>query len=246
MIAHEFVTWLSVSPNSRWLDVGCGTGALTAEIVAESKPQIVYGIDPSAERINYANESLPFVKFVVGCAEDIPLNWINFDATVSGLALNLVSDPTLALSNMIRTTRHMGVVAAYCWDFGQGLQMLRYLWNSVESMDSAAMELDPVKRYPLACPKQLKALFESVDLRHIEICAIEVPTLFYDFEDYWSPFIRGPGTTQRYVQSLTEKNRLILRNRLKESLPIQSDGKIHLAAKAWAIKGICCKTREIF
>lgn len=238
LVAHKFVAWLSMSPRCRWLDVGCGTGALTTEIITEASPQNVCGIDPSAERIAYAHQALPTVEFLVGSAEQIPHNWVNFDVAVSGLALNCMADPAQALANMIKTTHSRGVVAAYCWDFGQGLQMLRYCWDSLAKLDIAAMDLDPVKRYPLARPDQLKALFESARLHHVEIRTIEVPTLFCNFEDYWFPFVRGTGTTQQYVQSLTERNRLILRDHLKQKLPIQPDGTIPLIAKAWAIKGI--------
>ena len=237
-VAREFVAWLSVASNCRWLDVGCGTGALTAEILAAGSPEQVCGIDPSADRVEYAQHVLPLAQFRVGDAQQLPTDWANFDAVVSGLGLNLFSDPSQALAEMIRVTRRGGIVAAYCWDFAEGMQLLRYLWDAATEVDASAAKVDPANRYPLARPDRLKRLFEEAGLHAIEMQSLEVPTEFSDFEDFWSPLLRGTSKTQRYVSGLDEGMRMKLRDRLRQKLPIQPDGTIHLLAKAWAIKGV--------
>ena len=239
LTAREFIAWLSIAPHRCWLDVGCGTGALTAEILASGSPKLVYGVDPSADRIEYAQSALPAAQFWVGDAQNLPEDWTNFDVVVSGLALNLFADPLQAMTEMIRVSRPGGIVAAYCWDFAEGMQLLRHLWDTAAEVDPAAVKVDPANRYPLAQPDRLQRLFEEAGLHSIEMQSLTVPTEFSDFEDFWSPLLSGTSKTQQYVSGLAEDLRLRLRDRLKRRLPIQSDGTIHLSAKAWAIKGVC-------
>ncbi|MDJ0707355.1 MAG: methyltransferase domain-containing protein [Leptolyngbyaceae cyanobacterium MO_188.B28] len=239
LAAREFLSWLSIAPHRCWLDVGCGTGALTAEILASESPKRVYGIDPSVERIEYAQGALPSAQFWVGDAQQLPNDWANFDVVVSGLAFNLFADPLRALTEMIRVSRPGGTLAVYCWDFAEGMQLLRYLWDAATEGDPAAAKIDPANRYPLAQPNRLQRLFEEAELHGIEMQPLECSTGFSDFEDFWSPFLKGTSHTQRYVSGLAEEMRLELRDRLKQRLPIQPDGKIHLSARAWAIRGTC-------
>ena len=239
VVAHYFLAWLLVPPHSRWLDVGSGTGALASAILQSSSPSEVWGIDPSEEYIAYARASLPqdLCHLLVADAQALPHEFSDFDATVSGLAINLVADPIVALAEMIRVTRPGGLVAAYVWDFADGMQLLRYLWDSAIKLDPTAEELDQGKCFPICHRDRLRALFTEPGVRAVEVRALEVPTIFRDFEEYWSPFLTGHGRAPGYVMSLSEDERSRLRESIQGVLPTHSDGSIHLTARAWAVRG---------
>jgi len=239
LVAHDFLTWLSVPLDGRWLDVGCGTGALASAIWQLCSPRELCGIDPSEEYIAYSREILPKsqCRFLVGEAQTLPQELSGFDATVSGLALNLVPDPVAALGEMIRVTRSDGIVAAYVWDFAGGMQMLRYLWDSATNLDPMAHDLDHGSCFPLCHPERLRELFAEAQLKAVQVHSLEVPTIFRDFDDYWTPLLTGYGRAPGYVMSLSAEQRLRLRDRVREVLPTHPDGSIHLTARAWAIRG---------
>ena len=244
LVAHDFLAWLSVPAHGRWLDVGCGTGALASAILQSASPSEVWGIDPSEEYIAYARASLPQERchLLVADAQALPHEFsdfdaTDFDATVSGLALNLVPEPMAALGEMIRVTRPNGLVAAYVWDFASGMQLLRYLWDAATKFDPTTEELDQGKCFPICHPDRLRALFTESGVRAVEVRALQVPTIFRDFEDYWSPFLTGHGRAPGYVMSLSEDQRSRLRESIQEVLPTRSDGSIHLSARAWAVRG---------
>ena len=239
VVAHYFLAWLSVPPHSRWLDVGCGTGALASAILQSASPSEVCGIDPSEEFIRYARSLLPEDRchLLVADAQAIPHEFSDFDATVSGLALNLVPEPMAGLAEMIRVTRPGGVVAAYVWDFAGGMQLLRYLWDEATKLDAKAAELDQGRCFPLCHPDRLQVLFTEAGVRAAEVRPLEVPTIFRDFDDYWTPFLTGHGRAPGYVMSLIADQRCRLRESIQEVLPTHSDGSIHLTARAWAVRG---------
>jgi SAM-dependent methyltransferase len=228
LVAHEFLTWLAVAPGRRWLDVGCGTGELTRAIVRCAAPGEVIGIDPSEGFLAYARAKTAGAQFREADAQALPFEDESFDAVVSGLALNFVPDPALALREMRRVTRQRGTVAAYVWDYAEGMHMLRIFWDAAD-----AGALDEARRFPLCRPAALQELFEA--LNWVELRAIEVPTVFRDFDDYWQPFLGGQGPAPTYVASLDEAGRTALRERLRTTLP---RGEIRLLARAWAIRGV--------
>jgi ubiquinone/menaquinone biosynthesis C-methylase UbiE len=127
-VAKEFLDWLSRPTNEDWLDVGCGTGALTQVIIDTTQPRTVTGIDPSAEFVSYAQEQIagPGVSFKVGDARWLPVEASSVDVAVAGLVLNFVPDPSQAAAEMTRAVRAGGVVAAYVWDYAEKMEMMRY------------------------------------------------------------------------------------------------------------------------
>ena len=239
VVAHYFLAWLSVPPHSRWLDVGCGTGSLASTILQSGSPSEVCGIDPSEEYISYARALLPEDRchLLVADAQAIPHEFSDFDATVSGLALNLVPEPRAAVTEMIRVTRPDGLVAAYVWDFADGMQMLRYLWDAATKLDPTAKELDQGKCFPICHPEKLRVLFTEAGLRAVQVRPLEVPTIFRDFDDYWTPLLTGHGRAPGYVTSLSVDQRSSLRESIQDVLPTHADGSIHLTARAWAVQG---------
>jgi hypothetical protein len=118
-------------------------------------------------------------------------------------------------------------------------QTICYFWNAAVALDRTALPLDEGKRFSLCQPEPLKQLFQaSPHLGDVEIRAIDVPTIFRDFDDYWSPFLGGQGPAPVYVMSLSQEQKVILREYLKQRLPIAADGSIHLIARAWAVRGL--------
>ena len=239
-VAHRFLEWLSLPEHQRWLDVGCGTGVLSSSILEMTAPQEILAIDTSDTFIAFAQQTHQDIrlKFQVGDARQLPAETDYFDGVVSGLALNFVPDPLDSLTEMVRTTRERGVVAVYVWDYVDKMQMLRYFWDAAITIDPSAKKLDEGERFPLCQPTALEALFQKAGLKHIEVQAIDVPTVFRDFNDYWSPFLGGQGPAPGYVMSLSNGQRTALEEELRTVLPVRSDGAIALIARAWAARGV--------
>jgi SAM-dependent methyltransferase len=222
-----------------WADVGCGTGALTQTILTEAGPRTVTGIDASAAFLEHAAATTadPRARFEVGRAESLPLPPATVDAAVSGLVLNFVSEPLEAVLEMARAGRTGAIVAAYVWDYAGKMELMRRFWDAATALDPDASHLDEGRRFPICHPDALRRLFEQAALDGVDVRAIDVPTDFDDFDDYWSPFLGGQGPAPGYAMSLPEERRAALREHLRSSLPIASDGSIHLIARAWAVKG---------
>lgn len=240
LVARECLDWLGVPPDSAWLDVGCGPGELTLAILETQSPNRVVGIDPSQGFVDFAREHVrdERVEFDVGDAMDLPFDEEEFDAAVSGLVLNFLPDPAKAIQGMAWVTASLdGVLGAYVWDYADKMEMIRRFFDSAVSLDPSAAEVDEGPRFPICKPERLAEIFQSAGLRRVETRAIDVPTHFRDFDDYWTPFLAGTGVAPAYVVSLPEGKRTALRERLRETLRIAQDGSISLVARAWAVKG---------
>lgn len=238
-IAERFVEWLAVPPGAGWLDVGCGTGALLRSIVARAGPARVAGVDPSERFLATAAASLPVdADLRIGDAEQLPFD-VAFDAVVSGLVLNFVPDPRRALAEMRRVCRAGGVIAAYVWDYADGMQFLRHFWDVATELDPDALPLDEGRsRFPLSRPGPLSALFQSAGLADVETTALEVLRRFAGFDDYWHPFLGGQGPAGAYVMQLPQPRRDALADELRARMTMSVDGSITLLARAWAVRGI--------
>ena len=239
LVAGKFLAWLAVSQDSSWLDVGCGTGALTKLILETSQPKKVVSIDSSPEFIFQAQQLItnPLVHFQVGTAEALELESNSVDAVVSGIMLNFVPQPEAAVEEMIRVAKPGGTIGIFLWDYAEGMKMLRYFWDAVVELNSNAKEYDEGIRFPLCREGQLEALIKKCGLKQVEAMPIEVKTIFKNFDDYWLPFLGNVGPAPGYVMGLGENERQKLKNKLFETLPISKDGSICLIAKAWAVKG---------
>lgn len=238
-VAVEFLEWVDAPERGNWLDVGCGTGALTQAILAHENPQAVIGIDASPGYASYAraHTESPRVRFAVGDAQSLPVDTASFDAAVAGLILNFVPQPAQAVAEMARVVLPGAVVAAYVWDYAGKMELMRYFWNAAVALDAAAIELDEGHRFPICQPTPLAELFAQVGLRDVEVRPIDVATDFRDFDDYWSPFLGGQGPAPGYAVALSQQRCAELRERVRSALPIAKDGSIHLIARAWAARG---------
>jgi ubiquinone/menaquinone biosynthesis C-methylase UbiE len=240
-VAREFLKWLAVPAGSQWLDVGCGTGALSQTILETANPGGITALDRSESFVTFASSQITDkrVRFEVADAQTLPSTIGPFDVIVSGLVLNFIPQPELALSGMKRLARTGGLVAAYVWDYAEGMQMMRYFWDAAVLLDPKVNEINEVKRFPHSRPEPLKELFQEAGLQQVEVIPIDVPTHFHNFDDYWSPFLGGQGPAPSYTMSLNEEAREKLREKVHERLPIQADGSIPLYARAWGVKSIC-------
>jgi SAM-dependent methyltransferase len=240
LVAKVFLAWLQPAPDLDWLDVGCGTGALTERIVQQSRPRSVMGIDASAGFIAHARAQItdPRVTFDTADAQSLPVESARFDAAVAGLVLNFVPNPLRAVREMARAVRPGGVVATYVWDYAGKMELMRYFWDAAVALDQAALDLDEGRRFPLCQPEPLAELFTQADLGEVEFLVIDVGTRFRDFDDYWTPFLGGQGPAPGYAMSLSEERRALLRERIRGQLPMASDGSIDLMARAWAVRGL--------
>jgi SAM-dependent methyltransferase len=222
-----------------WLDVGCGTGALTESIVEHGSPNLVKGVDPSAGFIEYARKRVTSRRatFDAADAQSLPFERAAFDAAVAGLVLNFVAQPRRAVAEMARVVRPGGVVAAYVWDYAGKMELMRYFWDAAVALDPAARELDEGRRFPLCQPKPLTELFAQARLHDVEVRPLDIATDFVDFDDYWTPFPGGQGPAPGYAMSLDEARRGALRELVRSLLPVAKNGAIHLVARAWAVRG---------
>ena len=238
-VADVFLQWLARPGGRRWLDVGCGTGALTGTALALADPAHVVGVDSSEGYLVHARARIadPRCAFCVGDARSLPFADRRFDVVVSGLALNFVPAPDRAAAEFARVAASSSVVAAYVWDYAEGMALMRYFWDAAADLDPAAAELDEGRRFPLCRPEPLAGLWAAAGLDQVTVQAIEVPTVFADFEDYWRPFLGGQGPAPGYVTSLTGTQRHALHDLLRARLPSSPDGSIPLTARAWAVRG---------
>ena len=155
LVAAEFIDWLDVAKGARWLDVGCGTGAVTETILDRAAPQQVVGVDSSEAFLEFARSRLNHrsIELRSGDACALPVEDGIFDVAVAGLVLNFVPEPAKAILEMKRALRPGGIVAVYVWDYAGEMQLMRRFWDAAAALDPAARELDEGRRFPICSPK---------------------------------------------------------------------------------------------
>src|SRR4029453_6961310 len=203
-LAKSFMEWLRPKPSAHWLDVGCGTGALTSTICEHCEPASVVACDPSVPFIEHARRNLSDARasFIVAGAEALPTRSGGFDAVVSGLVLNFLPDPGEAVASIRERLSPGGMIAAYVWDYAGGMEFLRFFWDEAVAADPRAASLDEGQRFPLCRASALASLFQEAGLAAGGTDTLEIPTDFASFDDYWTPFLRGTGPAPSYVASL--------------------------------------------
>ncbi len=239
-LAPRFLQWLQAPPGCHWLDVGCGTGALTAAICAGAEPASVLGCDPSESFIEYAREHVPDprARFVVAEASDLPPRDGGYDQITSLLALNFMPDPGEALRKMATLMSGPDAQVTACvWDYGEQVPMLDRFWRTAATVDPRAREHSEARRFPMCKPPALERLFREAGLRRVRCQPLWLRTVFAGFQDYWQPMLTGTGPAPAYLASLDEDRRDELARRLQQALPGGMHGRISLLARAWAVRG---------
>jgi SAM-dependent methyltransferase len=238
-VAEVFIEWLGAPAGRSWLDVGCGTGALAASITAGAAPACVVAIDRSPDFAARASEELddPRVVFLVGDAAELPLIGARMDVVVSGLVLNFLPDPSAAVAELRRVARPGGTIAAYVWDYADGMEPIRAFWDAAVELAPSARDADEAVRFPLCHPDRLRSLFVESGLSAVDTRSIDIEAKFRDFDDYWTPFLSGVGPAPGYCAALPEDQREALRARLLARLSPSGTGPIVMKTRAFAVRG---------
>jgi SAM-dependent methyltransferase len=235
----RFVSWLRVPRGVHWLDVGCGTGALTWAICSHADPASVTGCDPAAPLLEFARAHIrdARITFVAAGVGTLPGRPGGYGSIASSLALNFFPDAEAAVDEMRSLAASNGMVSACVWDYGDGMEFLRHFWDAATVLDPTAKEIDEGNRFPLCHPDALSKLFRACRLGDVRCEPIEIPTPFAGFDDYWQPLLGGTGPASSYVVSLDAERRAALARRLGQVLPRGPGGTIPLTARAWAVRG---------
>jgi ubiquinone/menaquinone biosynthesis C-methylase UbiE len=236
-VAARFVPSLSAAGGA-WADVGCGTGALTAAVLQHGTPQSVVCVDASPAFLEVAADRVrdPRARFEVGDAAALPVPDGALDVVVSGLVLNFLPDRASAVAEWRRGLRAGGTLGFYVWDYAQEMQLMRRFWDAAAELDPSAAGLDEGRRFAFCRPGPLRELAEDAGFEDVRVEAIDVPTVFRDFDDYWAPFLAGTGPAPAYVAGLDGTARERLGSWLDARLPRNPDGAISLTARAWAVR----------
>jgi len=232
LLAPQLADLAGVRDGQRVLDVGCGPGALTAELVQRLGPAAVSAVDPSEPFVAAARERHPEVNVQRASAEQLPFPDDAFDAALAQLVVHFMSDPSAGVAEMSRVTRRDGVVAACVWDHAGGHGPLSAFWK-------VARELEPdvadESRLVGAREGDLARLFESVGLREVEETALCARVVHPTFLEWWEPFTLGVGPAGAHVAALDAQQQARLRERCREALP---DAPFARTARAWTARGL--------
>lgn len=237
-VAERFLDWLAPPRDAAWLDLGCGTGALSQAILARCAPRSLIGIDASAGFIAHARATTadPRARFEVGDAQKLPLADGAVDVAASALVLNFVPDRQAALRELARVVKAGGRLSFHVWDYpGGGMGMMSVFWRCAIALDAKAADLGEGGRFPFCTPDGLAALCAEAGWPAVTVAPIEVESRFADFEDYWQPFTLGAGPAPGYCAGLPEDARARLKAKLQEEL---GAGPFTLPARAWAVKAV--------
>jgi len=229
-LAAQFAELADVRAGQRALDVGCGPGALTAQLVERLGSDAVSAIDPSASFVTAIRARFPEIDVRSGVAEQLPFADDSFDLALAQLVVHFMTDPVAGLAEMARVTSAGGLVAACVWDHAGGRGPLAAFWAAVHDIDPGARdEAD----FPGARQGHLAQLCEAAGLRHIEPTSLTVTVRFETLADWWEPFTLGVGPAGAYVAQLDEARREALRTRCAQLLP---PAPFQLGGSAWCVR----------
>jgi SAM-dependent methyltransferase len=220
----------------RALDVGCGPGALTTELVALLGAERVAAVDPSAPFADACSRRLPGVRIEVATAEELPFDDAAFDYALAQLVVNFMTDPVAGVREMWRVTRPGGTVAAAVWDYAGEMTLLRRFWDAAVALDPSAADRDEGHCMPYCMPGELAGLWSTVALADVEVSPVVVAAGYDDFEDLWHPLELGVAPSGAYVASLSPERRTALKGELRRRLGV-GDGSFRLTARAWVVSG---------
>jgi SAM-dependent methyltransferase len=231
-LAPKLADLAGVRSGQRVLDVGCGPGALTAELVGRVGPERVSAVDPSDSFVEAARGRYPGVEVQRATAETLPFPDRAFDAVLAQLVVHFMADPVVGLGEMGRVTRPGGVVAACVWDHADGQGPLSVFWEAAVDLDQEVVDESGL---PGASEGDLARLFTAAGLHEVEGTALTIEVEHPSFDEWWTPFTLGVGPAGAHVRGLDEEQTLQLRERCRVALP---DAPFVLTGRAWAARGV--------
>ena len=231
-LAPQLADLAGVARGQTVLDVGCGPGALTTELVRRLTPDAVAAVDPSDQFVAAVRARHPGVSVQRAAAEHLPFPDESFDAALAQLVVHFMADPVAGLREMARVTRQRGVVAACVWDHAGGQGPLGVFWEAARALDS---EVEDESQLAGTREGHLAELFRASGLHDVEETALSVSVEHPSFEDWWEPFTLGVGPAGAYAHGLDPRSRARLRELCREMLPA---APFLVTARAWAARGL--------
>jgi len=236
LVGEQFLDWLAQPNGLRWLDVGCGNGAFTEELIARCDPKAVDGIDPSPEQISYARTrpGTKLAEFREAGAQALPFDDAAFDVAVMALVISFVPDPAKAVAEMARVVKPGGAIATYMWDFELGGAPVHPIVVGLQALGLPLM-LPP--NAAVSRTDALQALWERAGLDSIESRTFRIRVEFSSFDDFWETNSVPQGPQGKAIEKLSPADKERLREQLRRQLPVGADGRIAYESVANAIKG---------
>jgi ubiquinone/menaquinone biosynthesis C-methylase UbiE len=236
LVGDVFLDWLDVPKGLRWLDVGCGNGAFTEELIARCAPSTVVAIDPSDDQLAYARTrpGLKTAEFQVGDAQKLLFAENSFDVAVMALVICFLSDPYLAVMEMARVVRRGGWIATYMWDIPGGGVPVDPIFLELESMGMTSVR--PLNT-EISRREVMQELWKKAGLVSVDTRVISIPVVYSDFDDFWDSNTVPIGPQGKLIERMSLSEREQLRSRLRDRLPIASDGRITYESFANAVRG---------
>lgn len=234
-LARRLIELAGVKRTDRALDVGCGPGALTSELVGLLGIDHVAAVDPSPSFLEACRRRHPGISAEVASAEALPFGDGEFDVCLAQLVVNFMSDPHAGVGEMRRVTRAGGTVGAAVWDYGSGMTLLRSFWDSAAAIHPSGGQRDE-RNMRLATPAELRDLWAEVGLGQVEVSEAVVSASYGGFEDLWYPLEVGVGPAGAYAKSLTPEVREDLKQDLRARLAV-GESPFELTARAWVVIG---------
>ena len=235
-VGVQFLDWCKVPARKAWLDVGCGNGAFTEEILAKANPSHVTGIDPAPAQIEFARKRLGGkATFQLGDAQSLPFADGTFDVACMALVIAFVPDPAKGVAEMKRVTRRGGMVATYMWDLPNGGVPTSPFFAALKDMGLPA----PMPPQAEASKQEaLIGLWRSAGLRDIETTVLRITVEHPNFEAFWEANTLPVGPQADRMRQLDASAREALKQRLKATFRTMADGSIKFESFANAVKGV--------
>jgi SAM-dependent methyltransferase len=231
LLSPQLADLAGVRAGQRVVDVGCGPGALTTELVSRTGAANVAAVDPSGPFVEAARSRHPGVDVRQASAEQLPFDDATFDAALAQLVVHFMSDPVRGIAEMARVVRSGGVVAACVWDHAGANGPLSRFWDAARSLDPSVADESGL---PGVREGHLASLFREAGLRNVESSVLSADREHASFDEWWQPFTEGVGPAGVYVAGLSPDRRAALRERCRSALP---DGPFTVVARAWAARG---------